>query len=196
MKKLLLTSAMLLLSLCLELSAQTPITTWYIIPPTSGCNGVWAIDYSQAGCGSTYLFNPSFPVACGSFTGSVADTMFIQLCSMPCDLTVVDMNGNICGFCGTGTSTGVGTLSQEHIITTYPNPATSAGGWNVWIDEPGSAVTVNIYNAFGQLVSTQSSANAEQVFHVDASDLPAGTYFTEIMVNGATPYRQKLILTQ
>lgn len=197
MKKSLLFSALLCLFFTCGLSAQTTtITTWYVIPPTSGCNGVWAVDASEAGCGSapfTYNMNPP---GCVQMTGpTVADTTYWTLCAFPCNLTIIDAQGAMC-ICSTGTMTQVDLLSQNQIITTYPNPATTASGWNIWLDEPGSNVMVNIYNSVGQLVSTQSSDNAEQIFHVSTSDLSAGTYFAETSVNGAEPYRQKLILTQ
>jgi hypothetical protein len=193
MKKSLLITGFLL-SFILTSKAQTNITTWYIIPPTSGCNGVWAIDQTQSSCGSTYLFNPSFPTACGSFLGAVADTMFIQLCSMPCDLTILDSSGVICGFCGTGTTTDVGEQSSTHIVTTYPNPATTTEGCNIWLQPDAQTVSVNIYNAFGQLVLTQSAANTESIFHVNTSSLSAGTYFSEVIVNDAAPFRQMLVM--
>ena len=198
MKKTLLSAALLLLVLCTKLSAQTTITTWYVIPPTNGCNGVWAVDASQlgSGCGTgpfTYQMNP---MGCVQLAGpTVADTTFLPLCAFPCDFTMIDAQGTVC-ICGTGTSVGEEENSVERITTSYPNPSTSENGWNILLDSPGNAVTVNIYNAFGQLVSTQSSDNAEQIFHVDTSMLTAGTYFTETIVNGASPYRQKLILTQ
>ncbi len=196
MKKTLLASALLLIALSTRLSAQTTIPTWYIIPPTSGCNGVWAVDASILGaCGQIMTYNMS-PPGCVQLAGNVvADTMFWPLCNFPCDLTMIGPNGGTC-ICGTGTILDLEPTSVEKIVTTYPNPSSSENGWNILLNEPGSCVTVNIYNTFGQLVSTQSSDNSEQILHVNTSLLSAGTYFTETIVDGAAPYRQKLILTQ
>lgn len=194
MNKTLLTALVLLSLFCAKINAQTTITTWYIIPPTSGCNGVWAIDASQGACGPTYIFNPSFPV-CATFSSVVADTMFLQLCSLPCSLMVSDTQGNPCAFCSTGTSVGVEESAQS-ITTTYPNPATSTGGWNIMLQQPGENVTVNIYNSLGQLVLTQQNSGAEQIVHVDLSSLVAGTYTASVSVNDAVAYNQQLIITQ
>lgn len=199
MKKTLLTSAVLMLVALTQLSAQNTITTWYVIPPTSGCNGVWAVDASQftTGCGTPpfqYILNPA---GCANIMSPtvVNDTVYWPLCAFPCDLTTMDMNGVTC-ICGTGTTTNTVELSSQHIVTAYPNPSTSVTGWNILLHEPGSAITVNIYNAMGELVLSQSEATSAQIFHVDTSALTAGTYFTEITVNGASPYHQKLVLTQ
>ena len=136
------------------------------------------------------------PPGCVQLAGNiVADTMFWPLCNFPCDLTMIGPNGGTC-ICSTGTITVVESASADKIITAYPNPSTSENGWNILLDAPGSSITVNIYNSLGQLVSTQSSDNSEQIFHVNTSLLSAGTYFTEMLVDGAAPYRQKLVLTQ
>lgn len=197
MKKHLLFSALLITSLCVQLTAQTTITTWYVIPPTSGCNGVWAVDASQVAtdCGSgPFMYNMN-PPGCVNLSGpTVADTTYWQLCAFPCNLTIVDSQGMTC-ICGTGTSVGQEENSTQRITTTYPNPSTSSAGWNILLREPGNNVVVNIYNSLGQLVSAQSSDNAEQIFRVDTSTLEAGNYIAEIAVNGAPPYRQQLILT-
>lgn len=196
MKKTLLTSALLLIVLCTKLSAQTTIPTWYIIPPTSGCNGVWAVDasvYGSCGAVTSYIMNP---MGCVQITNNtVADTTYWVLCSFPCNLTMMGPSGIAC-ICGTGTVTDVEQNSAEHIVTAYPNPSTTETGWNILLDAPGSSVVVNIYNAFGQLVTTQSSGCSEQIFHVTTNTLVPGTYFTETRVNGAALYRQKLVITQ
>ncbi len=196
MKLILRVSTLLLIVLCTKLSAQTTIPTWYIIPPTSGCNGVWAVDasvYGSCGAVSSYIMNP---IGCVQLTSNtVADTTYWALCSFPCDLTMMGPNGIAC-ICGTGTTTDVAQTSSEKIITAYPNPSTTNNGWNIVLREPGNSVTINIYNTTGQLVSVQSSENTEQIFHVNCDMLPPGTYFTETVVNGAQEYRQKLIITE
>lgn len=193
MKKTLLSAVILLLLFCAKINAQTTITTWYIIPPTSGCNGVWAVDLSQATCGVTYNYSP---VMCAQWGGTtVADTLFIPLCSMPCTLTAVDINGNVCGTCSTGTMTGIET-SSAGIFTTYPNPATTQAGWNIMLRQPGENVTVNIYNTLGELVLSENHSQADQIVHVDISSLTAGTYVAEISVNDAVAYNQQLMITK
>lgn len=196
MKTTLLASTLLLILFCTKISAQITVPTWYIIPPTSGCNGVWAVDASIYGsCGNvtSYIMNP---MGCVQMTNNtVVDTTYWTLCSFPCDLTMMGPSGIAC-ICGTGTITDVEPTSAEHIITAYPNPSSSETGWNILLDAPGAAVEVNIYNAIGQLVTTQSAICSEQIFHINTTMLLPGTYFTETRVNGAAEYRQKLIITQ
>lgn len=195
MKKTLLSAVFLLALFCAKINAQTTITTWYIIPPTSGCNGVWAVDAVAAGCGSgPFQYNMS-PPGCVQMTGpTVVDTTYWALCSFPCNLTIVNSQGLTC-ICGTGTQTGIEESSQS-IVTTYPNPANTTSGWNVWLQQPGENVTVNIYNSLGQLVLTEQNSGAEQIVHLDLSSLVAGTYTAQISVNDAVSYNQQLIVTQ
>jgi hypothetical protein len=198
MKKNLLSAVILLLLFCAKINAQTTITTWYVIPPTNGCNGVWAVDASQfgGGCGSgpfTYNMNPMGCVNMANPT-IVADTLCWSLCAFPCDLTIIDMQGNMC-ICGTGTVTDAPEHSSDRITTTYPNPATTTSGWNILLHQPGEHVTVSIYNSLGQLVVCENHSQADQIVHVDISSLVAGTYIAQVSVNGAASYNQQLVIT-
>jgi hypothetical protein len=195
MNKSLLSAVTLLLLFCAKINAQTTVSTWYIIPPTSGCNGVWAVDaltYGPCSFGAQYTMNPMGCVQLGGPT--VADTTYLTLCAFPCDLYFVNSQGGAC-ICGTGTQLEI-LESTQSILTTYPNPANTSSGWNVWMHQTGENVTVNIYNTLGQLVLTQETSGAEQIVHVDTSTLSAGTYSAAISVNGAVPYDQQLIITQ
>ncbi len=195
MTKTLLSAVILLLLFCAKINAQTTITTWYVIPPTSGCNGVWAVDAVAAGCGSgpfQYIMNP---MGCVQMSGpTVADTTYWTLCAFPCNLTIVNSQGLMC-ICGTGTQTGI-EQSAEHITTTYPNPANTTSGWNILLHQPGETVTVNIYNSLGQVVLSEDHSQSEQIVHVDLSSLVAGTYTAQVAVNGAVAYTQQLVVTQ
>jgi hypothetical protein len=196
MKKTLLSAALLFILFCTKISAQTTVPTWYVIPPTNGCNGVWAVDASVfGGCGSvsTYIMSP--PGCVQMTNNTVADTTYWVLCSFPCNLTMMGPSGIAC-ICGTGTMTGLEPTSSEYIVTAYPNPTSSDNGWNILLDGPGHSVEVNIYNSVGQLVSTQSTQNADQIFRISTTLFNPGTYFTETVVDGAPAYRQRLILTQ
>lgn len=186
MKKLLL---LLLLSASSMLHSQT-ITTYYVIPPTSGCNGVWAIDALQLGCGQLYTFAPT---ACALFPPTiVADTAFLQLCSIPCSLSVVGPNG-LCGICGTGLSTGL-EQTVSPVFTTYPNPATAQSGYTIITTRPAQEVKAEIISLAGQvaLTHTQAAPDGKAVF--DTSTLAAGTYIVKITVDGAAPVLQKLVM--
>jgi hypothetical protein len=72
--------------------------TYYVIPPTNGCNGVWAIE-DTLHC-PVYALNPCF-----QFDYISGDTLFLKMCSLPCSYTAVDINGNMCvnAFCSYAT---------------------------------------------------------------------------------------------
>jgi hypothetical protein len=64
--------------------------TIYLIPPTNGCNGSWAI-LDTIHCG-TYAIDPCFQL--NHVNG---DTIFLDLCSLPCNfISTNPLNGNIC----------------------------------------------------------------------------------------------------
>ncbi len=76
-------------------SAQTALTTYYVVPPTNGCDGVWAFGPDSAlwsACTGpyTWIFDPIDCVD-GSQWGQpiplnvVGDTIIMDLCSQPCD---------------------------------------------------------------------------------------------------------------
>jgi hypothetical protein len=185
MKKLLL---LITVAICSFLHSQT-ITTYYIIPPVSGCDGVWAINATQASCGQQYIFAPTF---CASFSGQVADTLYLALCSQPCSLVVNGPNGP-CGFCGTPLTTGQHEVSSP-VFTTYPNPATAQSGYTIVTAQPAQEVKTEIISLAGQTVQiiTQSAPNAKA--ELDISHLATGTYFVKIQVDGAAPVLQKMVV--
>ena len=63
--------------------------TYYVIPPTSGCNGVWAMQ-NIPGC-SIVAMNP-----CWSGSYVIGDTLFVNLCSLPCYYNSMTMSGGMC----------------------------------------------------------------------------------------------------
>ncbi|MCA6363799.1 MAG: T9SS type A sorting domain-containing protein [Bacteroidetes bacterium] len=185
MKKFLLLFA---LSICSFLHSQT-ITTYYIIPPVSGCDGVWAIDANQVLCGQTYIFTPTL---CASFSGQVADTMYLALCSQPCSLMVMGPNGP-CGFCGTPLTTGQ-QEAPSPVFTTYPNPATAQSGYTIVTSGPAQEVKAEIISLAGQTVATFTESALTGKVVLDTSQLATGTYLVRIAVDNAPPVLQKMVL--
>lgn len=178
----------LLLSLSVSVNAQTVLTTYYIIPPVNGCDGVWAIEPPN---GSSYNFTP---LGCGQFSGFSAnnDTLYIQLCSIPCNLTVTDPNGNI-AVCSTGTVTHVAP-ERSGVFTTFPNPVGAAAAWTIILNESSAAVKTEIISLTGQRVFSATQQTLNGRVEIDTSQLSAGTYITSITVNGGTPVVQKLVV--
>jgi hypothetical protein len=188
-----------LLMLCVipfGIKAQTTLTTYYIIPPTSGCNGVWAVNAASPGwCGpgTTWIFSP---IMCGQMGPTVGDTLYIQLCSIPCNVAFSDFNGP-CAICGTGTTTGTNSpASNPEIITTYPNPSSTGEGWNLMLNSTGKNLQIKIYNSCGQLVMQQEEKSAPGILHIDTGTLSTGTYTVEVVVDQSSVLHEKMVLTR
>ena len=121
---------------CTHGSAQTTLTTYYVIPPTNGCDGIWAFGpYSTmwADCGSApyqWLFNPASCVDPQGFNvplNVVNDTILMALCSQPCDFELYSVDIGLCNtlICGIG-PTGVVEMAPEASVIIGPNPVPSS----------------------------------------------------------------------
>lgn len=92
----------------LPLFAQTSLTTYYMVPPTSGCNGLWAFGpvsaIWQAPCSAPYLYVVE-PFGCAEGAGigqpfwTSGDTAYSNLCSVPCGITIYDSSGECVILC-------------------------------------------------------------------------------------------------
>lgn len=160
--------------------SQTNINTWYVIPPTSGCNGVWAIDYTQwvlcqGGGPAQYS---AAPLGCIPYTGwtYAGDTTFIPLCSLPCNLTIIDGDGNVCG-CGAGTF-GIKEDSSSTIpdINIFPNPVSAKNYLTIDLNSKLQDVSFEIYNQEGKNVFEQTFQNPAEEIKIDVSEFAAGNY--------------------
>ena len=96
--KTLLHIAVLFLLLTVKTNAQIVYSpnTYILIPPTSGCNGVWAVQIPTGCIAINYTINPW---GCATVNHSNGDTLFLDLCSIPCDFTGINDSGNICMTC-------------------------------------------------------------------------------------------------
>ena len=102
----------------------TPNTV-YIIPPTSGCNGEWAVIDSAFSSG--LCNNPTYstyPWGCATVNHRNGDTLFLDLCAIPCEFIEASAGGSICLICSLDFSTtdinDTPLGMREH--TVYPNP--------------------------------------------------------------------------
>ena len=178
-------------------SAQTTITTYYVIPPTSGCNGVWAIDYPTfLGCSAvTYMWNP---INCGTMTGATfnGDTMYIPLCAVPCALTMIDMNGNTC-ICSTGTPT---SIEPKELLKTrvslFPNILTNAHELTVALDANYKLLSFRIYNGAGQTVFAQELSAPNQSVVLKPGELATGNYVLIVSDNSTWTELLKFVSTK
>lgn len=116
------------------MSAQTVLTTYYMLPPTNGCDGLWAFGPAsavwQAPCTAPFLYVVE-PIGCAEGAGIgqpfwiSGDTVYSNLCSMPCGITIYDASGECVILCQLPGSMG----SDEMANTTgplqlEPNPLT------------------------------------------------------------------------
>ncbi|MBL7914745.1 MAG: T9SS type A sorting domain-containing protein [Bacteroidia bacterium] len=106
-----------------EIQAQIVYSpnTYYLIPPTSGCNGIWAVQYPQNCIGSNSIISPFGCAIINHFNG---DTLFFDLCSIPCEYLVVNDSGSVCMSCLVfqQTTNVIETTEAVEKVTVYPNP--------------------------------------------------------------------------
>lgn len=117
----------------LEVSAQTTLTTYYTIPPVNGCDGLWAFGPASDlwGTGScagpvTYFVSPSgcaeSPFGWPPFWIS-GDTVYSNLCSLPCDFQTWNMEGDLCAYCQVQVSIGMSVSEDPNkAFAVFPNP--------------------------------------------------------------------------
>ncbi|OFY91315.1 MAG: hypothetical protein A3K10_17580 [Bacteroidetes bacterium RIFCSPLOWO2_12_FULL_31_6] len=132
------------------------LNTIYMIPPTSGCNGEWAVldsTYSSGSCTfPTYSVNP---FSCAIINHRNGDTLFLDLCSIPCDVTIMSDSGNICLTCSVDFSTNVVKEKIFPKIKIYPNPTTGETTLIIAGDESNEWLT-SILDVQGRTVFEKS----------------------------------------
>ncbi len=179
--KLISTFALLLL-MALPATAQVVLTSYYVIPPTSGCNGLGAFGPASAmwtaPCTAPYLYVVE-PNGCaeGPTLGQPfwvsGDTVYTNLCSLPCGITIWDSSGNGCVIlCQLPAAMGVpaGTTATLQQLRLDPNPITIGTPIRVTVQEKGP-VELTLMDAQGRIVERSlisSSSVAMSTAHVSA----------------------------
>lgn len=170
-------------------SAQVTLTTYYVVPPTNGCDGVWAFGpYSALWSACTGPYTWIFdPIDCvdGSQWGQpiplnvVGDTIIMDLCSQPCDfLFYADTGLCVVCFCGPLIPTTIPGAATEALLSIGPNPVPigspvltlntrSPGPQHVQVLDPGGRSLLQV---------TVQGGQAE----LDLSGIPAGTYLLQV----------------
>ncbi len=179
------------------LRAQTVLTTYYVIPPTSGCNGVLAVGPVIGNpCFSmffTYTYTPSSPTPCGAFQGGGinGDTAFFPLCSVPCDVTIFDPNSG--AICNTN-SLSLGTaepMALQTIFMAWPNPVNS-NELHVKSTLPVET-TISVMDASGRTVLQKHFDFLPDDGIIDVTTVTAGVYFLKFETPGGRPVYQRII---
>jgi hypothetical protein len=166
-------------------SAQTTLTTYYVVPPSNGCDGVWAFGPYSAlwtSCSGpyTWLFEPAGCVD-GSQGGVpfplnvVNDTIIMDLCSLPCDFLFYGDTGLcvVC-ICGPLIPTNLPGPATEAIFSMGPNPV-PIGSPVLTLNTIGTGTHhVQVLDMAGRslLQATVTGGRSE----LDLSGIPAGGY--------------------
>jgi hypothetical protein len=90
-------------------NSQTILTTYYVVPPTSGCDGLGAFGPAstiwQPPCSAPYTYVAE-PDGCaqGAASGGAViwfdqDTVYANLCSIPCTIIIYDVSGECVTLC-------------------------------------------------------------------------------------------------
>lgn len=163
--------------------------TYYLIPPTIGCDGVWAIE-DTVQC-ATYALNN-----CYQFDHSNGDTLFLKLCSTPCSFVATTSNGDICvyAFCDYNPTAIIKPNSfKDYQISTYPNPAANEAVFETITPATETCVII-IYDLNGKsLLSNKLEAGSSKV-KFDLSGLSSGVYYYRVYNRGVVQQTNKLIL--
>lgn len=179
-------AALLCLWVCSSsLPAQNTLTTYYVIPPTNGCDGTWAFGpysalWSTCTGPYTYLFDPMTCVD-GSQWGQpiplnvVGDTIIMDLCSQPCDfLFYADTGLCLVCICGPLISTGVSGQPSEGALSIGPNPVPSGSSVIVLRATSLGPHHVQVLDVAGRemIARTLNGPRSE----LDLSGIPPGGY--------------------
>lgn len=159
-----LVAAVAVLVLGLPARAQVTLTTYYVIPPTNGCDGLGAFGPASAlnpgGCTAPYLYEV-IPSGCAESPWGWPpfwvsnDTVYTNLCSTPCSITMWDSGGLPCVILcqlpgGLGLSTDA--AGQEVGLRVSANPVSAAGG-PVELKLRGEGpVTVSVTDGLGRVL--------------------------------------------
>ena len=165
-------------------SAQTTLTTYYVIPPSNGCDGIWAFGpYSSLwnSCSGPYmwLFDPVGCVDSGLGQpvplNVVGDTVIMDLCSQPCDFLFYADTG-LCAvcICGPLIPTKVAGTVVEGSFSIAPNPVPSSAPVLVLNTVNTGTHYVQMLDLSGRslLVRTVNGGRSE----LDLSGIPPGGY--------------------
>ena len=185
MKKSLTIAIIILTSMAANAQYVWSANTFYLIPPTNGCNGVWAI-YNPYGC-STYTWT-GCPV-CFQPDHIHGDTLFVKLCCIPCTITGTTMNGDACMQATCGLATGIAEYNnieklditwQDHYTFTMQN-----------IQDAFDRVI--IVSITGQIIKEWPKLNGNETITFNTNNLANGLYIINTFKNGAIVNMKKII---
>lgn len=153
----------LLLTMELSATAQVVLTAYYVIPPTNGCNGLGAFGPASSmwsgPCTAPYLYVVE-PNGCAEAPNGwppfwiSGDTVYTNLCSTPCSISIWDANGVDCVIlCQLPVITGVSAAmsADEPELRLDPNPLSIGSPLRITAQSNGP-VELTLLDAQGRIV--------------------------------------------
>lgn len=103
--------------------------TYYVIPPNNGCDGVWVVNdsiLSTGFCSPPYMLTIT-PTGCASYSHNIGDSLFLNLCSIPCSYSMTSFSSSTpCFNCSVSTSTesvSSSCIAADSVIAKYKEDA-------------------------------------------------------------------------
>lgn len=186
----------LVFALCafLKINAQVTWPTYYVTPPTAGCNGEWAINTSSTfgSCGTTPYTYSFTPISCASTGGLTfsGDTLFVPLCSVPCNMVLMNSSGQTCSS-STGTATGImeAGISKSKV---YPTQIKQGSNLNIEFPEAVSGKTIQIFDNTGRAI--ENIKVKDSILKYSLSKYSIGIYYISISSTDGWTELHKIVI--
>ncbi len=109
--------------------------------------------------------------------------------------TVQFLRGNLYYYCHEFVPVGVNTISASvQQFTVYPNPAANEVAINYLLQQGQNKGTLQLYNALGQMLTSNTISNSMGQVNENISGLSNGIYYYTLSVNGVIAATSKLVV--
>lgn len=170
----------LLVSASLKAQYVWSPNTYFLIPPTSGCNGIWAVEPPADTCVAPYMIQ-MIPQGCLTYNRSAIDTIFYNLCSIPCNYSIIGGDAQVCTFCSVGpVVAGINESAISDELLIFPNP--SSDKINIRTENfTENEFTFLLYNLHGQIVKRKFCYKNNENETIELNGIENGLYFWKLI---------------
>lgn len=202
--KALLAAALLCLGF-IPATAQVTLTPYFIVPPSNGCDGLAAFGPAsilwQAPCTAPYLYMAA-PTGCAQgqqpfgdplwFSG---DTIYTHLCSVPCEITIVDAGGSCVTLCQLSFPNGIAVEAGtgERLLLPGSDLVHVGSPITVDVDGPGP-LELELVDAQGRIV--ERGTFRSQPARMDITRARAGMHVLRARTPNGRLRTQRLMIVQ
>ena len=177
-----------------NINAQITWPTYYVTPPVSGCDGEWAINTSATlgACGTTpYTYNFT-PIGCATTSGLTfsGDTLFVPLCSVPCNMVLTNSSGQTCSS-STPPTTGI-TESASSKSKVYPSLVKKGSDITIEFPESVSKKTIQVFDNLGK--SVENILVKDGMLKYSISKYSIGIYYISITSSDGWTELHKIVI--